>query len=240
MKRIELRGKQLFMGALILVNRDFPLKKRIARRGLCSVGAGVMLEKQAALALKMLLIQQKDIVSVSGFRSGKEQYQIYAESLKENGEHFTKSYVALPGHSEHECGLAIDVGENRQPIDFIRPSFPYKGACQEFRNKAPYYGFVQRYKKDKETITGIAHEPWHFRYVGFPHSLIMEEKGMSLEEYLQLLRQEKRIVWRCGGRTVEIRHAEADQTGSVIFHLKEEQPYQVSGDNKGGAILTLM
>ena len=55
------------------------------------------------------------------------------------------------------------------------------------------YGFILRYPKDKTAITGIQYEPWHFRYVGLPHSLIMQQKNLALEQYLEYLKEEKTI-----------------------------------------------
>lgn len=108
------------------------------------------------------------ITAVSGWRSQEEQREIYLQSLLENGEEFTNQFVASPGHSEHQTGLAIDLGLKQPDIDFLRPYFPYKGICQTFRELSTDYGFIERYQAGKEAITGIAHEPWHFRYVGVP------------------------------------------------------------------------
>ena len=55
-------------------------------------------------------------------------------------------------------------------IDFIRPDFPDDGVCGAFRRAAARYGFLERYTREKEALTGIAEEPWHFRYVGVPHA----------------------------------------------------------------------
>lgn len=145
-----------------------------------------MMESEAAEALMALLkvIEAGDgIIAVSGYRSEDEQRRIYAQSLSENGEEFTKKYVALPGHSEHQTGLAIDLGERREYVDFIAPEFPYTGLCGRFRENAARYGFIERYPKGKEHITGIAHEPWHFRYVGREHAEAMVKEGLTLEEY---------------------------------------------------------
>lgn len=147
----------------------------------------ILLEREAAMALSILMEKLdgwKYIVPVSGWRSMREQTEIYTDSLAENGQAFTEKYVALPGHSEHQTGLAIDLGLRGSSIDFIRPSFPYEGICQRFRELAPAHGFIERYPKGKENITGIAHEPWHFRYVGLPHAEIISGFGLTLEEYL--------------------------------------------------------
>lgn len=87
------------------------------------------------------------------------------------------------------CGLAMDLGLNEGEIDFLCPYFPYEGICQKFREKSLAYGFIQRYQKDKENITLIAEEPWHFRFVGYPHSQIMYDKNLSLEEYILFLKR---------------------------------------------------
>lgn len=72
------------------------------------------------------------------------------------------------GCSEHETGLAIDLALAGEEPDFIRPPFPDRGICRRFRQRCADFGFVLRYPAGKETVTGIAHEPWHFRYVGVP------------------------------------------------------------------------
>lgn len=157
---------------LIPVHKDYP---------------HILLEREAAGALSRMMERLggwEFIAPVSGWRSFAEQLEIYEGSLRENGPEFTAKYVAMPGHSEHQTGLAIDLGLRQPEIDFIRPAFPYEGICQKFRELAPAYGFIERYPKGKEHITGIAHEPWHFRYVNTPHSEVMTFQGLTLEEYL--------------------------------------------------------
>jgi D-alanyl-D-alanine dipeptidase/carboxypeptidase len=150
----------------------------------------ILLCRPAQEALSSLLAAiggEEKIVPVSGYRPRSEQEAIYAASLRENGREFTRKYVALPGHSEHEIGLAIDLGENRPPIDFIRPAFPDSGICAQFKTRAAEFGFILRYPADKEAVTGIAHEPWHFRYVGPEHARAMVREGLTLEEYVARL-----------------------------------------------------
>ncbi len=121
------------------------------------------------------------------------------------GDAFTRQYVALPGCSEHQTGLAIDLGEDVPDLDFIRPSFPDSGACGAFRRAAARYGFLQRYCREKEALTGIAEEPWHFRYVGAPHAQLMEEHGLCLEEYVPFLGSRSPRLCRLGnGRTARV------------------------------------
>ena len=129
----------------------------------------ILMEREAAEALSRLMEKMdgwKYIVPVSGWRSMEEQQTIYDDSLR-------------------DTGLAIDLGLRQKEIDFIRPAFPYDGICQTFRELAPAYGFIERYPAGKEAITGIAHEPWHFRYVGTPHAEAVTKAGLTLEEYLK-------------------------------------------------------
>lgn len=174
------------MNPLILVNARHACPEEVP--DLINVGnSSVLLEWEAALALEALmgsLDGWRSIVPVSGWRPFQEQEDIYQNSLREHGLEFTQKYVALPGHSEHQTGLAIDLGLKGPEVDFIRPAFLYEGVCQTFRERAANFGFVERYPAGKETVTGIAHEPWHFRYVGPAHTRELVRRGLVLEEYL--------------------------------------------------------
>lgn len=174
-------------GYLVLVNGSHPFTENCDIISDLTLIGGIPLRTGAAEALSALLRHigaGEKIALVSGWRSRQEQSEIYENSLKSNGPEFTARYVARPGCSEHQTGLAVDLGLRDGEIDFIRPNFPYWGICQRFREAAPKFGFVERYPAGKEDVTGIAHEPWHFRFVGLPHSVIMSEKGLTLEEYL--------------------------------------------------------
>ena len=176
---------------LQLVNADNPVRMVPESDALLPAHPScpdILLERRAALALGALLTRLRafrSIVLVSGMRTMAEQQAIWDSSMKEHGEDYTRKFVALPGCSEHQTGLAVDLAENRPDIDFICPPFPDTGIFREFRLLAPDYGFIQRYPAGKETVTGIAWEPWHFRYVGTPHARIITEQGMVLEEYLR-------------------------------------------------------
>ena len=163
MRTMICKKEDVFRGPVILVNQTHPLRpgsepQLTAADDRCP---GIRMERRAAglLAACVSAVGGKDeIVPVSGWRSQKEQQEIWDSSLEENGEEFTRSYVALPGCSEHQSGLAIDLGRAAKHIDFIRPAFPYDGVCGAFRRAAAGYGFVERYQKGKEEITGIAAE----------------------------------------------------------------------------------
>jgi D-alanyl-D-alanine dipeptidase/carboxypeptidase len=179
---------------------------------------------------------------VSGWRSKQKQQEIYDQSLLENGAAFTEQFVARPDHSEHQTGLAIDLGLNKLEIDFIRPDFPYFGICQTFREKAVAYGFIERYPKGKEDVTGIAQEPWHFRYVGAPHAAIITELGLTLEEYHVFLKQypygKKCFPYRIGNQSITVSYLEATTGADTKLEIDSDIPYSVSGNNADGFVLT--
>ena len=247
MKTITRKKEAIYSGNLLLVNQNHPLRNR-PEYNLVPAMPGfpaVLLNRDAANILQMILgriAAGGSIIPVSGYRSEQEQAAIYAASLADNGEKFTKQFVALPNCSEHQTGLAIDLGINQDEIDFICPDFPYEGICQSFRKEAPNYGFIERYAKEKEAITGISHEPWHFRYVGFPHSKIIWERKLALEEYIEFIKAyhaSNRLVYQQGDQTeMEIYYIPADD-GNTCIPLPENSVYQISGNNTDGFIVTI-
>ena len=229
----------------VLINAQYPIKC-MDNGKLTTVDSyfpNVLLRSEAASALQKILskiMAGKEIVPVSGYRSMKEQSAIYQNSLRANREAFTNQFVSLPGHSEHQTGLAIDLGQNQKKIDFIRPNFPYEGICGDFRKVTPDFGFVERYPKEKETITGIAHEPWHFRYVGTPHAEIMREHHFCLEEYIDFLKrfsQDQPYTFYKDSQEIQIFYLKAD-TESVSLEVAEDGSLSVSGNNVDGYIIT--
>ena len=229
-------------GLLILVNAEHPIQ-HLERPVLAPAvpGSDILLDTRAAAMLSGVISRigaAGEIVPVSGWRSEAEQREIWDGSMRDSGEEFTRKYVALPGCSEHQTGLAIDLALRADNIDFIRPEFPYDGVCGRFRALAADYGFVERYQSGKEGVTGIAAEPWHFRYVGRPHARIMCEMGLCLEEYVEYLR-----AYPYPERLLEVRgevyEAEVGFAGARDALGLPDAPYQVSGNNVDGYIYTL-
>lgn len=249
MKTVTLRRKQIHTGSLILVNAQYPYNENVDGRTLLAVdprAPQVLLESHAAKALYRLMDKLngwEQITAVSGWRSRKEQQEIYAQSLRDSGKAFTQQFVALPGHSEHQTGLAIDLARTQEQIDFIRPDFPYSGICQVFRQYMASYGFVERYPCGKEAITEIAWEPWHFRYVGTPHAAIMEQHGFVLEEYISFLKGypygKKWYTHRTKDACAEISYLEADRSGDSQLEVDDSLPFAISGSNSDGYIITM-
>lgn len=234
------RERSAFEGNLIVVNAAHPYREERKPLLIPVGGSKILLERSAAVLLERLMAELDGwahMVPVSGWRSLGQQQSIWDDSLRENGEDFTKKFVARPGCSEHQTGLAIDLGLRQEKVDFIRPDFPYTGICQAFRERAPRYGYVERYPAGKREITGIAQEPWHFRYVGVPHAQIMTGLGLTLEEYHDFLRQfpvGRPYRFRQGKREMEVSFL----SGEEVPPERTDWVWTLSGNNADGCILT--
>ena len=97
-----------------------------------------------------------------------------------NNNQVNELYLAKPGYSEHQTGLSIDVGTKDSGLTI---HFENTLAFKTLKENAHLFGFILRYPKDKEELTGYAYEPWHFRYVGPVHAKIIYENNLTLEEY---------------------------------------------------------
>lgn len=116
---------------------------------------------------------------ISTFRTRETQQYLYDHTAN-------KADTAIPGHSEHECGLAADIVDAGSlgwgdPLIAEQEDMPAQKWLMEHCQE---YGFILRYPKDKEDITQIIYEPWHYRYVGKKHAAAIMANGICLEEYL--------------------------------------------------------
>ena len=238
---------RMHAGGLVLVSAAHPIAQTETGPPRVPVTIGGRTAELEARTANLLLrlfgdIRSGDeIVPADGYRSAAEQRRLYDAARAEHGEAFARAFVAPPGGSEHQTGLAVDLAQNAAQIDPIRPLFPNTGACGRFLRLAAEYGFIERYPAGKEHVTGIAHEPWHFRYVGHPHARIMAEYGLCLEEYIGLLRQ-----YRHNGE--HLWFSEKPRRFEIYFVPEElfgpdTAPacgcYQVSGNNVDGFIVTV-
>ena len=114
---------------------------------------------------------------LSGFRSYNDQKYLFNSYVAKDGEAVASTYSARPGQSEHQTGLAFDIGK-------ISDSFGDTDSGKWLANNAHKYGFIIRYLKGKESITGYKYEPWHVRYVGENAATEIYNMGVTLEEYL--------------------------------------------------------
>ncbi|MRG86899.1 M15 family metallopeptidase [Salinibacillus xinjiangensis] len=126
-----------------------------------------------------------DLVAVSGYRSYATQKAIFNRNVQQNGEEHAKMYSAMPGHSEHQTGLTMDVSTVAVTFQLVE-DFRETEEGAWLAKHAHEYGFIIRYPKGKEDITGYAYEPWHIRYVGKEMATEIYEQQLTLEEYFNL------------------------------------------------------
>ena len=120
----------------------------------------------------------------SGYRDYASQNYLYQRKVAQYGEETAKTIVAVPGTSEHQTGLACDITD--QYYEFKDYSLENTALYQWMSQHCQEYGFIVRFPKGKEDITGIIYEPWHFRYVGVEAATYIMENGLCLEEFLEL------------------------------------------------------
>lgn len=242
---IQVNSDIIHEGDLILVNEKYPLKQSEKKIEKTLVRDGKILLNNVCYNNLINLIEScnasKEIILVSGYRKKQEQIELYNESLCKNGIEFTKNFVAIPDCSEHQTGLAIDVGLNKENIDYIRPYFPSIGKCLEFKNNAYNYGFINRYKNEKKHITNIVEEPWHYRYVGYPHSIIIDKYKFCLEEYIEYIKNytfNRPYVFYHNINLSYIYYVKADNMVTTLSIIQGEK-YKISGNNVDGFIVTI-
>ena len=175
---------------LILVNRDNPIPDNFTVETV-EIEGGERVDKRIAEALReMLAAAETDGFYgkvVSGYRdAAAQQTELDAKAAALVEEGFSEEdaadeaarWVAAPGTSEHETGLAVDIN-----ADGVHSAgYEVYGWLAENAYK---YGFICRYTSDKQIVTGFSPEPWHYRYVGVEDAKAMYDGGLCLEEYLE-------------------------------------------------------
>ncbi|MBR5527866.1 MAG: M15 family metallopeptidase [Clostridia bacterium] len=172
-----------------------------------------------------------NIMINAAYRTMEQQQAI----LEKKGE----AIAAKPGFSEHHAGYALDICifEN--------------GKSRTFADEAPYiwipenckkYGFIRRYPDGKSATTGITFEPWHYRYVGVPHSYYITENSLVLEEYIELVRHYtllgEHLKITADGKNYEVYFVPAEEKMTSVYCPKDKN-YTISGNNVDGFIVTV-
>ena len=173
---------------IVLVNKYYYLSKDYVPSNLTAIdnnyssGTRYMTKDAAVAFNQMASIAKKEgynIRAVSTYRSYNYQNTLYNRYVKEDGIELADTYSARPGHSEHQTGLAVDV-------DNKVSSYTSFGNTKEFewlKHNCYKYGFILRYTKENEWITGYKDEPWHYRYVGVDIATYIYNHNMTFEEY---------------------------------------------------------
>lgn len=173
----------------VVANKQRPLNpKTYAPSDLTAVGGGQQMRAEAASALAKMIAAAKAeslyISPLSGYRSYYTQVSVYNNEVAGNGQAVADSQSARPGHSEHQTGLAIDVGGGGCGIEDCFGNTP---AGKWVAANSYKYGFIIRYVPGKEAVTGYRAEPWHIRYIGIDLATEMQKQGvLTLEEFFGL------------------------------------------------------
>ena len=160
-----------------------------------------------------------------GFRTHEKQRQLYENALD-------RSFVMPAGHSEHQLGLAADIlGSGLYHTGGMAGSEEARWLAEN----APQFGLILRYPADKQDITEVSYEPWHFRYVGRVHAWFMAERGFVLEEYIDYLQAQGGYQTVLEGRQYYVLYQRPAR--GMIF-VPEDLAFRVSSANTGGFIVT--
>ncbi|HHX61925.1 MAG TPA: M15 family metallopeptidase [Epulopiscium sp.] len=195
------------MEVLVLVNRQNTLSelyipgelvqepntkiwlKKVVYEAFCKMNTGIQQEGHSSLVL------------VSGYRSYVHQQEVFNRKInnlikegltKEEALKKAATIVAVPGTSEHQTGLAIDVTNLclAKEQDPLIEGFEETDHGKWLSLNSHQYGFILRYPKEKVSITHITYEPWHYRYIGIEHAKAVKELGICLEEYIYYLNKD--------------------------------------------------
>lgn len=236
----DISKEQIYQGNLLLVNNEHPVHQESIKsdvvnlsmhneltQGYVLLGSENYMSKDIAHKFsEMVADAGKDghhnFAVSSGFRSFEEQKILY--------EQMGSNRALPPGYSEHNLGLSLDVGSTQSKMENAPEG-------KWIEKNAWKYGFILRYPKDKADITGIQYEPWHIRYVGLPHSAIMKEKGFVLEEYLDYLKEKKKISAKVEGKKYTVSYYPFSE--NMTINIPKNHEYEISGDNMDGVIVTV-
>lgn len=162
-----------YIKGILVANKTYALSSTYAPGGLTKETNEAFLNMQKEAAKEGI-----KLTIISGYRSYTKQQSIYNRYVKRDGKKEADRYSARPGHSEHQTGLAFDVNSLDQSFGNTKAGIWLSENCYK-------YGFILRYPKGKESITGYMYEPWHFRYIGSDaKNLYNKGNWITLEEYL--------------------------------------------------------
>lgn len=159
-----------YVNGILLVNKNHPLPRSYGGNDAEADAALYELQAGASLAGYAMPL-------LSGYRSYDYQAQLYDSYVARDGQQAADRYSAKPGKSEHQTGLAFDVGQ-------LDNNFGNTDAGRWLAQNCAEYGFIIRFLEGKESITGYMYEPWHIRYVGVKAAKEIMAQGITLEEYL--------------------------------------------------------
>lgn len=198
---IEVNGKKEIVNAsntMVLVNKTYALPGDYVPDDLIRPSVDFSfgdqdieksyLRKEAANSLeKMFKAANSEglrLYASSGYRSYDRQQGVFLAEVNKSGEAKAVQAVASPGTSEHQTGLAMDITSESVQYLLVQ-EFENTPEGKWLKDNAHRFGYILRYQKGKEDITGYQFEPWHFRYVGEEAAKIIYERNWTLEEYFE-------------------------------------------------------
>ncbi len=176
---IEVKNGASYVDGVLIANKSYSLPASYDPKGLT--------KETSAAFTKMQSAAYKDGISLwvcSGYRSYYDQKYLYDSYVRRDGKAAADTYSARPGYSEHQTGMVIDVNK-------ASDSFGGTKEAKWLANNCAKYGFIIRYPKGKEAVTGYKYEPWHIRYVGTPLAQNITYSGLCFEEYFGITSQYK-------------------------------------------------
>ncbi len=171
-----LSNKYLALGENYVPDNLETLSSECARSGMQLVHEAKEKFEELCLAAK------KDgytIRAMSSYRDYNYQLNLYNRYVKQDGKEAADTYSARAGHSEHQTGLVVDVDNNQIDYTLFEQTKEYKW----MQENAYKYGFIMRYPKDKDNITGYEYESWHYRYVGKEIATYIKNNNITFDEY---------------------------------------------------------
>lgn len=193
--------------------------------------------------------ENRNIMVNTAYRTLKMQQEIYDGFVESYGVDYANAYAQLPGYSEHHSGYAIDLAvydEGEADVEGDEAMWKFNGQDEYFwaAQNCTQYGYILRYSASKEDVTGIAYESWHYRYVGIGNALTIQNMGLSLEEYINFIKDysytdTKYYITAANGDTYCIYYVSSDGTDAQKIPVpKLAKEYQISGNNIDGFIVS--
>lgn len=247
-------NENIYNGPLIMVNSEkkyqgkagglksvFDIKEQSNYDFYSVYDKDVKIKQEAAQSLNEMLAAFNKETGISniqvsgGYRSVDTQKEYYEAAEDKSG-------VSEPGHSDYHTGYSIDLDVVSEDGGSL--GFDGTGDYAWFAENGYKYGFVVRSPEDKTDITKLDYRPWHFRYVGVPHSYYMHEKNLCLEEYSDVLKsysyETEHLKINADGKAYETYYILMDNSASTtIISVPSNKEYTISGNNTDGFIITV-
>lgn len=257
---IQISNESLYTGSLILVNSQYAFRFPASTASLLNVyneyyandyhcnyfvDSAVQLEAVAARAVLQManaLFTETGLNNLqigTGYRSYETQQDLSSRY---------PATAALPGYSEHHTGLGIDLQiwdkDKKVTYTFEDANQTCMSILAWMNSNAYKHGFVRRFAPDKDAITGITSDRWHYRYVGVPHAYYMMTNNLCLEEYLAALEnctyEGNHLIFDVDGKNYEIYFVAAENGATTTLPVPNDPTlYTVSGNNYSGYIVTI-